>query len=175
MPKLNPPHDPVEAIGEAYELLLERALGERDEGAGAPSESRFHQALASAREHAVELGELSREEADRVYQALVKDLSAAGEYIARTGEEFRSWFGFETDVLETSLLDLMRRGADQTTEELLELKQQAEAATTYLTGEVTGPGILVCSACGETLHFHKAGHVPPCPKCQGTVFERQVK
>jgi hypothetical protein len=175
MSKLKPPHDPVEAIGEAYELLLERALGEREKQAEGITESRLHQALERSRERAVELGELSRDQADSIYKALVKDLRAAGEYIARTGDEVREWFGFETDVLEVRLLELMRRGADQTTEELLELKEQAEAATTYVTGEVTGPGVLVCVACGERLHFHKAGHVPPCPKCQGSVFERKVK
>jgi hypothetical protein len=175
MPKLSPPHDPVETIGEAYELLLERALGEREKAAGEEGESRLHAALERSRERSIELGELSRDEADRVYTALVKDLRAAGEYLSRSGEEVRHWLGFEADILEARLLDLMRRGADQTTEELMELKERAEAATTYVTGEVTGPGVLVCVSCGEKLSFQRAGHVPPCPKCQGTVFERDVK
>ncbi|MDH5595020.1 MAG: zinc ribbon-containing protein, partial [Gammaproteobacteria bacterium] len=40
------------------------------------------------------------------------------------------------------------------------------------TGEVVGVGTLRCKACGELLHFHATGHIPPCPKCQKTVFNR---
>ncbi|MCK5669240.1 MAG: hypothetical protein KAI15_09155, partial [Gammaproteobacteria bacterium] len=40
------------------------------------------------------------------------------------------------------------------------------------TGEIAGFGTLVCDECGEKLHFHKSGHIPPCPKCHKTSFHR---
>ena len=50
--------------------------------------------------------------------------------------------------------------------------EQAREASFYHTGEVTGPGTLVCAECGKELHFHKAGHIPPCPGCRGTRYRR---
>ena len=52
------------------------------------------------------------------------------------------------------------------------LREQAELAG-YHTGEITGPGTLVCDNCGEELHFHKPSRIPPCPKCKGTSFHRK--
>jgi hypothetical protein len=54
----------------------------------------------------------------------------------------------------------------------LKLKHDAERPYIYRTGEITGPGTLVCDNCEERLHFHKAGHIPPCPKCHGVIYHR---
>lgn len=175
MSKLKPPHDPVEALGEAYELLLERALGEREEDEGRPAPARLRESLERERERAVQGGELSREQADTVYESLAKDLRAAGEFMARTGSELRAWLGFETDVLEARLLELFRRGADRTTEELMELEVEAEAASRYEAGELAGPGTLICEACGERIRLSRPGQVPSCPKCGETLFRRESR
>ncbi|MES9926605.1 MAG: hypothetical protein ABW158_00685, partial [Candidatus Thiodiazotropha sp. 6PDIVS] len=45
-------------------------------------------------------------------------------------------------------------------------------ASLYHTGEVTGPGTLVCAQCGKEMHFKKTGHIPPCSGCKGTDFQR---
>ena len=58
--------------------------------------------------------------------------------------------------------------------ELEKLADQAREASRYHTGEVTGPGTLICEGCGKEIHFHKAGRIPPCPGCQGTGFTRQT-
>ena len=42
----------------------------------------------------------------------------------------------------------------------------------YHTGEISGPGTLLCVACGTELHLHKTGRIPPCPKCHATQFKR---
>ena len=64
--------------------------------------------------------------------------------------------------------------ADQTSQALRGFAEQAREASVYHTGEITAPGVLACTACGETLHFHKTGHIPPCPKCQATTFRRKT-
>ena len=33
-------------------------------------------------------------------------------------------------------------------------------------------GVLTCDECGEQMHFSKAGHIPPCPKCKKGHFHR---
>lgn len=173
MSELKPPHDPVEAMGEAYELMLERTaekLHALEDKAG----PKMRHLIDESRDKAVELGELSREEADKIANYLWRDLKDAGRYLADTGADFREWLGFEAALLGDRLKDLFGKAADKTTVELIELETEAES-TVYHTGEITGPGTLVCTKCGEKLHFKKPGHIPPCPKCHATEFVREKK
>ncbi len=161
--------DPVDKLVEAYTKMLERAMdafNKAEEKAG----SKLQHFIDEAREKAVELGELTREEADKVADYLKRDLHDAAGYVEKTGEEFKNWLGFETDLIDAELYNLFLQAADPTILELLELKAQASI---YRTGEITGPGTLVCAECGEKLHFSKPGRIPPCPKCHGTVFHRE--
>jgi len=48
----------------------------------------------------------------------------------------------------------------------------AKLNNTYLTGEITGPGTLVCEQCGEHLTFKTTSVIPKCPKCGGETFHR---
>lgn len=171
MSELKPPRDPVEAMGEAYELMLERISDNyhKLERKAAPEMAHL---LAEAREKAVELGELSREEADKLAEYLRRDLEDAGRYLGEAGNDFKDWLGFESSLLGDRLLDLFKKAADKTTLELMKLESGPETPMIYNTGEVTGIGTLVCTACGETLHFKKPGRIPPCPKCHATLYQR---
>ncbi len=173
MPGLKAPSDLVEAMGEAYELMLERTSEgiDRLRKLEQKAEPQVQQALSDAKDKAVELGELTREEADRVAEYLDRDLKAAGAWLAETGEEFRDWLGMEAALISDRLLDMFAKAADQTSIELQKLRERAASAE-YKTGELAGPGTLICQACGESLHFKKAGHIPPCPKCSATTFKR---
>jgi hypothetical protein len=139
-------HDPLDALGEAYEKMFERAV-ENFHKAEEKSGALFHKMIDEAKEKAVELEEVSREDAE-------------------------NWLGFETTLLESSIFDLLLKAADKTTLELLKMKEDAQQASIYHTGEITGPGTLACDQCGEKLHFRKAGKIPPCPKCHATTFHR---
>jgi hypothetical protein len=164
-------HDPVDIVGEAYERMLERAMGEEQQ-AGDKSGPVLHKVIDAARDKAVELEELSREEAERLSAYLKRDLVDAGEFLADTGEELREWLGFETQLIEDHLLGLFMRAADRTTVELRQLRETAWQASSYSAGEVTGPGTLRCDACGAEQHFHKARRISPCPECHATQFHR---
>ncbi|MEJ2564396.1 MAG: zinc ribbon-containing protein [Gammaproteobacteria bacterium] len=128
-----------------------------------------------AKEKAVELGELSREEAERIGDYLRRDLEDAGEYLADTGSELSSWLHFDVELVEDRLWEAFTAAADQTKLAYLELAQRAQRASEFHTGEVTTVGTLRCSSCGELLHFHGTGHIPPCPKCHSTRFTRPRK
>jgi hypothetical protein len=173
MSELKPPRDIVEAMGEAYELMLERtAQGvEHLKQMEKEAEPEMAHLIDEAKEKAVELGELTREEANQVADYLDRDLKAAGSWLADTGDEFKDWLGMETALISDRLLDMFITAADQTSLELQKLKQRAESLE-YKTGEIAGPGTLVCTACGEHVHFNKPGHIPPCPKCNATSFKR---
>ena len=137
------------------------------------AEPRVEHAIDAAREKTVELEEATREEAEEIADYVRRDLSEIGEYLQDSGKDIGTWFHMDMELIEANLLDLMTSVADKTKVELAEIAARAEVANIYQTGEITGPGTLTCSECGEELHFKKAGHVPPCPKCHSTTFTRK--
>ncbi|NIA01390.1 MAG: hypothetical protein GWP13_01260 [Planctomycetia bacterium] len=166
-------HDPLDALGEAYEKMFERAA-ERFHEAGEKSGPLLHKLIDEAKDKAVELKELSEEDAEKLSTYLKRDLSDAASYLSETGHELSDWLGFETTLVESAIFDLLLKAADPTTLALLKIKEDAQQASIYHTGEITGPGTLICDQCGEKLHFRKAGKIPPCPKCHATNYHRNV-
>ena len=172
MTELKPPHDPIEALGQSYELMLEESIKDlhKIEDKSAPV---IHDLIANAKEKLSAAGELSHEEAERIGEYLERDLVDAGRYLAETGRELKDWLGFETALIEDEFLLMLQQAADQTQLEWLKLRLQAQAERpSYKTGEVVAPGTFVCLKCGEEIHLHKAGHLPPCPKCAATGYRR---
>lgn len=157
-----------------YERMLER-LRERLEETGETVGHGVREALDTVRERSVELGELTRDEADRVAQWLQRDLEDAAEYVETARGTYAEWLHMDLQLVENWIWDRFSSVADQTRLEWQAFNRELQAASRYHTGEITGPGALVCRECGETLHFKRAGHIPPCPSCHGTRFERAVR
>ncbi len=155
---------------EAYEKMIHR-LHEGVDHLEKQTLPNLGERLSAVREKMIELGELSREEADKVSGYLQRDMEDAAHFIIETSEEFRQWLRFDVSLIEKRLLNSLSTVADQTS---LQLKAWADRArrTPYHTGEVTGPGSLACTACGKVLAFHKTGRIPPCPHCHATEFRR---
>ncbi|MCW8918034.1 MAG: zinc ribbon-containing protein [Gammaproteobacteria bacterium] len=151
----------------AYNLMLERAR----ETMAAAGQGLRH-GVDAAMEKATELGELSREEAEEVSEYVLRDLHDAADFINQSGNELRDWLRFDLEVVEQSLADMFAQMVDQTRLELDRLEQRATALGEWHTGEIVGIGTLECKGCGEHLHFHHTGHIPPCPKCHGTKYRR---
>lgn len=168
----NNPSDPDQRFIHAYDRMMEhlRNALEHIEHETRPALGHF---IEAAQEKAVELGELSREEAEKIGNYLKRDIEDAAEYLTGPeAKELSDWFKFDIGLIEDRLLELFTSVADKTKLELLQLEQRARRAGEYHTGEITGIGTLTCSRCGEALHFHAAGHIPPCPKCHATTFTR---
>lgn len=163
--------DPLDAMGAAYETMYER-VAERLKDAKEHTGPLLHKFIDEARDKAVKLDELTEEDAEKLTVWLKRDLDDAIDHLAETDDKLKDWLGFETTLLESAFLQMLLETADQTTLELLRMKENAKLPSTYHTGEVTGPGTLICEECGEKLHFHRAGHIPPCPQCHKTVFHR---
>ncbi|GAB6044278.1 zinc ribbon-containing protein [Endothiovibrio diazotrophicus] len=156
-----------ERFVDAYNRMLERVREVMGQEAQA-----LREAVDHAEEKAVELGELTREEAERIGDYLVRDLHDAGEYMSKSGDELRDWLRFDLEKIEAQVLTLFADLADKTTVELAALAERARRAGERHTGQVTGIGTLECTGCGERIHFEKTGHIPPCPKCHGTDYRR---
>lgn len=155
----------------AYNRMMERVKSALDT-AEKNTLMNLRQGVEKAARLAEQLGELTRDEAERIGTYLQRDLHDAGKYLADSGSDLRSWLRFDVELIEDRLLDLFSSVADRTRLEWLELEQRAHDEPTYHSGEITGPGTLQCQACGQEIHFHATGHIPPCPNCHGSQFVR---
>lgn len=163
----------IDNLVNGYRKMTER-LADRLHNIENVTRETLHDVLAGLRDESVSLKELTLSEAQQVADWVKRDFYAVTQEAKNTREEFREWFPFEIKVEESYLWDKIMSAADKTTVDLLELKEEAMLADFELwhTGEVTAPGILECTKCGEQLHFSSTGHIPPCPKCNNTTFVR---
>ncbi len=163
--------DPLDALGAAYETMYER-VAESLKNVKKHTGPLLHKYIDEARDKAVKLDELTEEDAEKLTVWLKRDLDDAIDHMAETDDRLKDWLGFEATLIESALLYMLLETADKTTVELLRMKENARLPSVYHTGEVTGPGTLICDECEEKLHFHQASRIPPCPKCHETKFHR---
>lgn len=166
--------DPVERLSAAYDAMVEQ-IRDATRKAGDAAVPAFTDALAEAKERAVALGELTREEAEKLGRYIERDVNDAAEFIVETGQDFKDWLQFDWQLIERRMFDVVAMVADQTSLQLKAFADQARAASTYRSGEITGPGTLVCDNCGEQMHFQHTHAIPPCPNCNAEVFHRWKK
>lgn len=163
--------DAIDKLVDAYERML-KGLHEGVEQAEKETVPAVRDLLTRTRDTMVELGELTREEANRVAEYVERDIKDAGKYIAETGEDLKTWWRFDLDLIEDRLLNVFSQIADQTSLQLHRWTEQARQAGLYHTGEIAGPGTLTCDACGAQTFMRRPGRIPPCPKCGATGFKR---
>lgn len=163
----------AEKLTNAYKQFVEYTKEFLDESKeeAAPA---LKEAAEKSKEKLSELAELTVEEIDKVSDYVARDVHDAAEYIAEGERELGDWLRLDALYLEDKFMEAFSQMVDQTSLALKEIEERAKQATELHTGEVTAPGTLVCKACGEELHFKKPGHIPPCPKCHATVFERKT-
>ena len=89
-----------ERLVHAYDRMLQRAEHTLATAA-ARSEAALNHALEAAKEKAVELGELTREEADEIYEFVARDLYAAGRHLATQEHDIGDWLR-DADVTHIS-------------------------------------------------------------------------
>ncbi len=157
----------------AYDDMMVRvktAIEEAGEAAGPVLQRYIH----NARDTAIELGELTREEADKIATYLERDVADAGRHLADTGHQLGDWLRFDIDLIEDRLLDALLLAADHTRLEIQQFEHDIQEGPAWNTGEVTGPGTLVCVSCGSIMRFHATGYIPNCPNCEHTVFHRKT-
>ena len=135
----------------------------------------LQQHIEDAKEKAVELEELTLEEAERIGDYLRRDLHDAAEFIVSTEQALADWIRFDLEVIEESLLEMFSMMVDQTQLELENLAERAHQVTEWNSGEITALGTLYCEMCGKALHFHKPDYIPACPNCGATCFKRNME
>jgi len=155
-------------ITETYQVLLKNSLDRLDQAS-----LKLSGLLDEAAERYSVAAEYSREELEHMAEYLKRDLHDAADYLEKNREEWNEWLGFDKSLIEQRFAELFSRAADATTLDLLELKDKAE--NQYRTGQISTLGTLACMQCGQRVHFHQPGRIPPCPQCKSTEFHRVYK
>lgn len=164
-------HEVAERLTRAYDVMLERAV-EAFDAATQKTESFLDHAVETARRKALELGELTHEEAHNVKDYLVRDVHDSARYLAEHERELADWLRLDLLLVENRLLQSFSNAVDRARLDLKHLSKTTAKLFEWHTGEITAIGALSCKECGKTIHFHSTGRIPPCPRCHGTVFTR---
>jgi hypothetical protein len=162
--------DLKEKLTGAYNRMLEHAKQSLEKAAQGSLPS-LKQLIDGAKKTAVELEELTIEEAELIGGYLRRDLHDAAQRTEERGHELAEWLRFDIELVEERLAEVFSHLVDHTRLELDQLAEEAKHHE-WNTGDVTTLGSLVCGQCGHELHFHATARIPACPKCQGTRFHR---
>lgn len=166
-------HDDSKLV-DAYNRMMAR-IRDTIDSAEATAVPTLQKAIDMAKKEAIHLSEITREEAEEVGNYIKRDINDAAEYLMETSHEFSEWLMLDLEIIEQKVLELFLSVADKTRLELEQFSHPRCEIYEYHTGEVTGPGSLVCMDCGQMVHFSTTSHIPPCPKCHRTVFRRADK
>jgi len=127
-------------------------------------------ALDKAHEQLTSLGEFSAEHGEELKKYLARDLEQTISYAQHLGEEAKE--RLHPSRLGAGALSSLVTALELTSNALHSLSNKTKKTLTYKTGEMTSAGTLTCQACGQKVHLKETGHVPPCPKCNGTLFNK---
>ena len=158
-------------LNQAYQHLMQ-ALKEIWEDAENRTIPPLKEGLELSKQKLSDLGELSKEELNTVAGYLQRDLDDAAGFLQQSGKTIGNWVKRDLEFAEYKFAELFADLAETTRSKLDEFAEHARQVGEWHTGEITGVGILECKSCGEKIHFKTAGHIPPCPKCQGTVYRK---
>lgn len=136
--------------------------------------------------------EKTREAWEKAMDLSHQQLTAAGEFTAEQGENFKRYLKRDLEQTEKDMRELgveakehlhparLGAGALSSLAKLLHaaggamsaLSDKAEDALVYEAGDITMAGTLTCSSCGHKVQLKATGVVPACPACQGTRFRK---
>lgn len=130
--------------------------------------------IHKARDTAIELEELTKEEAEKVAYYLHRDMQDAGKQLAESGHELGDWLRFDMTQIEDRLLSVLSLVADRTRLEMLQFEHDIKEGPAWNASEITGPGTLTCDQCDTSLRFRATQQIPNCPNCDHTVYHRKI-
>ncbi len=116
------------------------------------------------------LGEFSAEQGEELKQYLARDLDQTIVDAQQLGEEAKE--RLHPARLGAGALSSLLTVLELTGNALRSLSDKTKETLSYKTGEMTSAGTLTCQACGQKMQIKKTGHVPPCSKCNGTLFNK---
>ena len=144
-----------------------------------PSDMSLQKALDLAKHQVVHLGEVTAEEAHEIGEYIKRDINDAAEYMMDSSAEFYDWLMLDIEIIERKVMELFLSVADRTRIELEQFKQAkpeqtgVEQIPVYKSGEITGPGTLICESCGKAKPFLSSDGITDCERCGHNRFIRR--
>ena len=141
-----------------------------------PNDMSLQKSLDLAKEEVVHLGEITAEEAHDIGEYIKRDINDAAEFMMETSSEFYDWLLLDIEIIERKVVDLFLSVADHTRIELEQFKlekQPTEQIPLYKSGEITGPGTLICESCGKVKPFLSSDQITDCETCGHDRFIRR--
>ncbi len=143
----------------------------------------LQKALKLAKHQVVLPGKISSEEAFAIGEYIKLDVNEAAEQMMESSAEFYDWLMLDIEEVERKVMVLFLSVAEHTRQELEQFKRAKPSAefdlheqlTSYKSGEIAQPGILVCENCGNTEVFFSSGTISRCECCEHDYFfQRQA-
>ena len=156
----------------AFEKMYQEVRRALEDVGEKVSSDAIKEAIEKATVAVRQAGEYTSETVAKVTDAVKKDLANTAEQLAPkwdtfSGEAaglFEAWRGRSTAFIG--------HAAQATGDWLKEVGSRLEQEHTYRTGEMTGAGAFVCTACGERQVLTQANRLDACLKCQNNEFRR---
>ena len=147
----------------------------------APNDMSLQKALDLAKHQAVHIGVVTTEEAHEIGEYIKLDINDAAEYMMDSSAEFYDWLLLDIEIIEHKVMELFLSVADHTRTELEQFKLTnplsdqvlAEQIPVYKSGEITGPGTLICGNCGKIKPFLNSNEITNCERCEHNRFIRR--
>lgn len=165
-------NDPKDRLLKAYNHMVDEVYAaiEKAEETLSPT---LDELIHNAEQMSKKLYALTQDEAKTISENLKRDFTHAREYMQTEGREFNQWLKFDIQQVEDKFVDFLSQAADKNWLDFRSFKD-FQQNTLYKTGEICSAGTLRCLDCGQEMKFTKNSHIPPCPKCHHTQFERVV-
>ena len=158
----------------AYNQMMSELRNAFDHGE--PADMSLQKALDMAKHQAVHIGDVSAEEANEIGEYIKRDINDAAEYMMESSAEFYDWLLLDIELIERKVMELFLSVADHTRIELEQFKKDAapsEQVSIYKSGQITGPGTLICESCGKAKPFLSSDEIPDCSVCGNNRFIRR--
>lgn len=145
------------------------------------SDMTLQNALETAKHQVVHLGGVTAEEAHEIGEFIKRDVNDAAEYMMDSSAEFYDWLLLDIEMIERKVVELFLSVADHTRIELEQFKRTSidskqvspEQVPVYKSGEITGPGVLICESCGTVKKFLSSDKISACGQCGNERFIRR--
>jgi len=135
-------------------------------------EMSLSKAMSMARDEITHITDVTQDEAEEISNFIKRDINDAAEYMMESSSEFSDWLMLDIEVIERKLIDLFLSVADKTRIELEQFGVQNRELSLYYSGEITGPGTLLCNACGHKVSFTTTSQIQDCTECGHNTFRR---
>lgn len=162
-----------------HERVYDRVLGRLRHALGKVERVTAHtikEEIDKAVQLEADIEKLTEDEVSLLGAYVKRDIEHLKQYLLETERGLADWLKFDALLVETKLLEVLTSIADQTVTDWQDLQHRLQHdQNTYLRGEVTCAGTLICLQCDTPLRLKQTTTIPACSNCGGEHFCRATE